>query len=385
MSNIYNGIPKKYRSRCGYFRPSERFIPICDRANYVNSFGSRSDARLHVDLVAYYAGSFGEFHDGHMDVVRRVYEDCVATGLRFVIVIAPSNSDYAVNKYGFTQLASNKHRYDAIMKYANEFQEMNVELDLNPMLNFRIDHNFTDLAKYYMDHNVMPFKGQKLVFVGGKDRDYRELNKRTDQCEYWFYPEQVEASTSTRSMPVEFKKAKAFIRVHTTQELAVVEKYLGEYYESIEPIFIDEELEEASKLVTDNTVTICKDYTSLPNVSYYKQSRIFDNPLHDPRHIMHPDLFNISVKNNARKYRVIDSDIFSGGTKEFVERMGFEFVAVNDFRNMENVEVIDIDDLRQEKFNYPHVDLAWRCSLPPFNAKLHSEISALKHELKYTW
>ena len=66
----------------------------------------------------------------------------------------------------------------------------NIIVDLNPMLNYTVDHNFTDLLKWFIDYEVgVSIDELKYapVIVGGKDRDFSIINDLTNLIQFWYY------------------------------------------------------------------------------------------------------------------------------------------------------------------------------------------------------
>ena len=71
----------------------------------------------------------------------------------------------------------------------------NIIVDLNPMLNYTVDHNFTDLLKWFIDYEVgVSIDELKYapVIVGGKDRDFSIINDLTNLIQFWYYDQQVD-------------------------------------------------------------------------------------------------------------------------------------------------------------------------------------------------
>lgn len=372
-SYIYKNLKERDAINSGYFQPKEDWKRLSED-NFINNISNININKK--TLVAYYPGAFGCFHKGHFDVVKRLYNQLKEKSNNFIIVISPSNSDYTIEKYGNTNFASNYDRYHKILELNKELSKLNVVIDLNPMLNHRVDHNFTDLLLDFLKNNSID-KLNNHIIVGGKDRDYTELNNHSKFIKTIFFKEKVECSTSKDFVPKEIENKKLLLRVHSKEELDIFKKYMNKYYLSINPIYIKEELKKVEELTKkDNKlITICKDYKD--NLNYIKISRKFINPLHCIEH-------DKNLKNKFKEYKnytVIDSDIFSGTTKKFIESCGLEFKALIDLSHKKDYELLDIDDIKDYKFNYPWVDLSYRCSLPPFSREMHDKIKILKDEL----
>lgn len=246
------------------------------------------------------------------------------------------------------------------------------------MLNHRVDQNFTDFLFDFLIKNIKGLKNikdmkYKPTIIGGKDRDYSILNEINSLIEFLYFDEKIEISTSKNFIQKNKKKCKLFLRVNNEKEFLIFFKYMKFFYESIEPIYIKDEINFLKNQYKNkkNIITICKDYKDL--FDYKKVSRIYDHPLSKPYHKIN----NIDFKNKI----VIDSDIFSGLTRDYITKFASDFIALKDLSNQEYVELIDIDDMKNEFFNYPYVDLSSKCSLPPFTPKMHDIIKNLKMEL----
>lgn len=377
-SFIYDSIPSGRLDACGYFEPKIPFVPLSSQ-NYIDNISRISLTER--TLVVYFPGSFGNFHEGHMSVVRRAYADAKALTDDFAIIISPASSDYSIDKYGDSDFASNKYRYDRIVSYADELKDLNVIIDLNPMLNFEVDHNFTDFLKFFVEQNIGDFErlASTPVIVSGKDRDFSELERQTDKVRFQYYDAQSDIGTSTNFRPSHRPMPELYLRVHTQAELDVFCQYMGGFYGQIRPIFIGNERQEVKRLAAaGDCVTICKDYADI--VPYVPLSRHYAHPLSEPSHHACPDLR--AQFERYRGYTVIDSDVFSGTTRRFVESMGMAFVSLIDLSSHQNVELLDVDDFKIDRFAYPHVDLSSRCSLPPFRLDEHRLIQKLRTHLK---
>lgn len=381
-SYIYSDIPREFLCRAGYFEPKAKFKPL-SRQSFVHNLSGKN--MTPDTLVVYFPGSFGHFHEGHLDVVKRAYHDALKICKNFVIVISPSHTDYAVEKYGNTTFALNKTRYDRIMELKDELLKYNVVIDLNPMLNFTCDHNFTDILKFFVDTSIAPIDtmNRKPVLVFGKDRYYNSITCYTDKVSSWFYPETVTRSTSKDFVSKEIPKKDLYLRVRSSDEFDCFVKYMKPFYKSITMISIHDERSIVKSIAKKRKViTICKDYADL--VPYVSVSRTYEHPLSDAEH-RYSKLTNVKRQQIFKEYSdslVIDSDIFTGGTMRYIESMGCEFHALVDMRAKHNVELLDIDDFKKDDFMYPYVDLSSKCSLPAFTYDLYSVIVELIKELR---
>lgn len=371
-SYIYSDIlGHQDRINAGYFVPSTPYSPLVVGFNsYINISYKKNFSKN--TTVIYYSGAFGLFHEGHLDVVKRANEKANSLNINdYVIVISPTNSDYAVQKYGlYSELSSNKSRTDRIVDAIETSNIPNVVIDLNPMLNFISDQNFTDLLKYFMDVNGIT---AKPVIVTGKDRDYSSISNHTNLVDSWYMGAEVVCSTSDHNTEQFIKnRSDLLLRIHNENELNIFKKYLGEYYETITPIYISDELKKVSTFDKETTITICKDYKDV--LQYVPVHRHYDTPLSNPRHL----------DNDLSEYKgmlVVDSDIFSGSTKKFITSQGLDMYALIDLRGSTDIELLDIDDFKIEEFRYPFVDLSSKCSLPAFTNDIHQKIRSLREEL----
>lgn len=401
----YNDVPDDKLEECGFFLPKE--IPtsmtvFSDKMNEISHFiNDLSDMVIDYEPndirhVFYYTGAFGSFHEGHMDVVRRTYERAITEGYdpnQFLIVISPSNSDYTKKKYGNTNFASNKYRYDRIMDWEEQLRDLNVVIDLAPMLDMRCDHNFTTLIEMFC-RRLASYTLRKVhtkVFVSGKDRDYSTISDYTNYG-YWFFDANIDVSTSDKH-PVELEKKHLLLRCDNQFQLEVFSRYLGQYYLSVTPIYLSDELKLAENLIKKYmqqgkvVSTICRAYRTFQDIDYfYSFSRYYTNPLEKP---IRGDVANSNGTGMVLNSDVIiDSDIFSGDTKRDIEKIAqyhgknVEFVATYDLSNDDEMELLDIWDFINAEYVYPKVDVASRCSLPVFDFELHNTYNAMINEFK---
>ena len=354
-----------FLDEAGYFKPKSEFKPLSDSNFIMNNKGININKDT---LVLYYPGSFGFFHKGHLDIVVRAAKEAMEITDNYVVVISPANSDYAAEKYGDSNFATNKFRTDQIIKMVSGL-DFNIIVDLNPMLNFTVDHNFTDLLRFYINKNIgcEPIELKYTpVIVGGKDRNYSILNDLTNEVQFWFYDEQVEYSTSKNCTPEPLRKKKLYLRVHSIDEYNLFCDHFNDWYDGIEAIYIDDELTFVESLNKDNTITICKDYAHI--LPYIKVSRFYDTPLSDSVH----STTSSDILSVFKGFTVVDSDIYSGSTKKMVESSGLTMLSLIDLSGQtDNVELLDYDDFKKKDFCYPYVDITSKCSMPPFTLEHH--------------
>lgn len=392
-SFIYSDIADKNKGCCdlaslGWFQPKVPVFKSLGDVNYLKKF-TNNDDQISITkntLIAYFPGCFAEFHIGHLDVVKQAIEHCraIVGDKDYLVVIAPANSDYTTEKYGKDSLfATNKYRYDRICSMLSEV-EGNVAIDLNPMLNFSVDYNFTDLLLDFVTRQGVVYEDLIHVprIICGKDRNYfTNLVQASDKIDVFYVNDTTGASSSSHIKNIgleegKIKKKKLLLRCDNTEQFDLFVKYFADQYESIELQLLSDELNKAKDLhgVEEFDVTICKDYAGF--LPYVKVHRKFQNPLSSgDGHITKEESIFLGLK-------VLDSDVFSGGTKIFIENQGGILHAVHDFSGQENKELLDIADFYNDNYGYPYVDISSRCSMMPFDLTDHNKFAMFKAELK---
>lgn len=332
-------------------------------------------------LIAYFPGCFAEFHIGHLDVVKQAVDRCKEITDDYLVVIAPANADYTTEKYGKDSLfATNKYRYDRICERLQGI-EGNVAIDLNTMLNFKIDYNFTDLLFDFVSRQNVNYNDLVHTprIVCGKDRDYfSNLVKVTDKIDVFYVEDTTGASSSGHIKTVgntKVTKKTLLLRCNNKKQFKLFVKWFGKDYNKVIPHLISYEKMFAKQLHKAHKfdVTICKDYADF--LPYVKTHRTFENPLADAKG-------NVS-DGTFQGLKVLDSDIFSGTTKNYIANQGGTLYAVHDFSDkLDEWELLDIDDFYKDDFCYPYVDISSRCSLPAFDLDFHNKFQEFKLELK---
>lgn len=333
-------------------------------------------------VVAYYTGCFAEFHSGHMNVVTDSLKrlKVIFPSNKIVFVIAPSNADYTLSKYGDVEQASNKYRYDKIVEAIKGMD--NVYIDLNPMLNFDRDHNFPDLIEHFLNRfdlsldtmNEAPF------IVSGKDRgNLGAISQFTEKLRAVYYQgDETSSSDIIKGNPLSRKKKNLILRCKKGSEFDIFCRYFKDQYASIEALYQDYEIRLAERLLNSSDydgiskITICKDYKGM--VPFVRVSRGWTNPLQQSKYFLCSDVGKL---NNAL---VLDSDIFSGSTERFVAEHGGKLIALVECR--EDEEIIDYDDLVNGNWKYPQVDISYRCSMQPFDKDMHVRFENFLKEAK---
>lgn len=381
-SFIYSSLdPDKVDlSAVGWFEPKVPFRPLDTNVNFVKYFGT-GQTPTQSTLVAYFPGCFAEFHEGHLDVVNQVVELCRAITSDYLVVVSPANSDYTTEKYGHDSLfATNKYRYDKICHVLSSVKG-NVAVDLNPMLNFEIDHNFTDLLFDFIVRQGLDYDGLEHTprIVAGKDREYfTGLARVTDKIKTFYIDDTTGASSSAyiaRAPVTRVTKKNLLLRCDNKEQYELFQKFFHDKYKEITCQLISDEIVLAKDLHAKHNfdVTICKDYAEF--LPYISTHRVFSNPLSSgDGHV---------TNGNFSGLKVLDSDVFSGSTKKFIDNQGAELHAVHDFSDcLDTWELLDIAGFYTSKWQYPYVDISSRCSIGAFNLSDHKNFLVFKTELQ---
>lgn len=366
-SIIYRDLNPEVAAKCGYFEPKESFKPLAGypwKNNMVDIY----------DRVIYFPGSFGTFHEGHISLCKRALEKYPDA----MLVIAPSNSDYTAEKYGvWSERASNKHRYQTIRKALSE-AGIRAFIDIDPMLNHRCDQNFTDQLEAFLQNGVAEIGRmmQPPIILSGKDRSaFLVLNAHTDLvCVEWFDDTTGKSTSATENVIRE--KKNLILRCETKAEFDLFSAHFYDQYQTIRPLYLKDELlaaKAAAKRVKA-THTNCKEYADL--LPYIKVSRHFKNPLMNS---VVQDDFDI-----PKGAVILDSDIYSGSTRDYIESKGAKLHAVIDLEaHQDKYELLDISDFHDPLFAYPFVDISSRCSMQAFDFDFHKRFNTFKECLNH--
>lgn len=387
MAFIYDDLTAniKQKEALGYFNTkASSFFEISPRENFVyhSQFGEPKPITKET-LIVYYCGAFTYFHKGHYNLIKEAYNELSKDNDDVRIVISPANSDYIKQKYGDGVDVSNKKRYDRIVKFLgeNSYDEVNksIIIDLNPMLNTVCDFNFTDLIKNFVEKYIPYYDEIKTPYIlCGKDRGYfKELEKHTKKIKVFYGVGDENSSSNMINYMGVTRKKHILVRVHNTKEFEIFKSHMSNFYASITPSYISDEIAMVKSIsgvmnsMYKTVFTNCKDYMDL--LPYVKISRKFDNPLSDSI---------ITGSPFAEGDLIIDSDIFSGTTKKIIENKGAKLTAIYDFSKFTDThDIVDIDDLKKSEFRYPYCDLSSRMGLPLFDMEMHDKIHNLKVEL----
>lgn len=366
-SLIYRDFDLETATKAGYFEPKNDYHRLAP------GFWARHlyDAD---DQIIYFPGSFGQFHAGHLDVCKRAKEKHPGA----ILVIAPSNSDYLSQKYGkWSVNASNLHRYNNIQRALLE-SNLCAYIDMDPMLNMTCDQNFTDLLQGWLNEGAgdcrLSNMSHKPIILAGKDRpEFLKLNDLQDLVTVEYYEDRTGASTSSLENKMRQKK-KLILRCMTKEEYQLFVEYFHDQYLDIAPLYLDIELGWAEKMAKEvkATHTICKEYAGF--LPYIKVSRQFKHPLSDSFFIP------VTIPEGAI---ILDSDVYSGGTRNFMEFNGAKFHALlNAEEFQDELEILDISDFRDPTYAYPFVDISSRCSMQAFDHEFHSHFNQFKSALE---
>lgn len=379
-SDIANKSPNENLGLLGWFDPKESFEVIDASVNYVKFLGRPAEINKYT-LIAYFPGCFAEFHEGHLDVVRQAIRQCQQITNNYLVVIAPANSDYTVEKYGKDSIfATNKYRYDRICKMLSGI-DGRVAIDLNTMLNYKVDYNFTDLVCDFVRRHHLNYDDLYHVprIVCGKDRDYfGNLTKATNKLGVIYVEDSTGASSSAYIKSLDnskLTKKNLLLRCDNAEQHKLFVKYFGEQYNHVQLQLLSDEIAMAKTMnyIHNFDATICKDYADF--LPYLKVHRRFENPLSSGD--------GHTIYNDLKGLKVLDSDIFSGGTKNMLASQGGMLYAVHDFSGcLETHELLDIADFYDDKYCYPYVDISSRCSMRAFDLEAHNNFNAFKNELK---
>ncbi len=380
-SLIYSesGLPEDQLKDAGWFdAPAFNVIGHC--VNYVKFFSDELPKTNDRTTFGYFPGAFTIIHDGHIHVMLeflRNFPDAI-------LVIAPANTDYLVEKYSKDNpYIANQGRYDrlveAIERNFNDSDRARILIDLNPMLNNYTDHNFTDLFDDFLWRQKCILEDMRVpqYIIAGKDRQFfRNIEKLTDTLKVFYVDSYRDLSSRELMKLYPVEKKDLILRVDGRSEYELFKSFFGNEYKSITPSYLSDELQWASLAAKgrNNVVTICKEYKNI--LPYVKMSRYYVNPFEQAGYQVH-------LPDNLYDCTVVDSDSYSGGTKEFLEIRGCTVLTYHNlYGRMGEIELLDIWDFYEGSYGYPYYDIAERCSMRPFTKSTHDRFSEFKKELK---
>lgn len=314
--------------------------------------------------VAYYPGCFAHFHDGHKQLIDQWLEETETSNK--IIVISPANTDYTYSKYGDVVEASNKSRFDQIKKWVDDHPlKDHIFIDLNPMLNFTQDQNFTDLMGDFLRRQGFTFSDMNtpMTLICGKDRDnYKKLAELTNKIKVYYQEDSTGFSSSKMGFTAR-KKKHLILRCNSKSELLLFESYFEDQYESITPSYLDDEIASVRNIayLGKDVFTICKDYAAeLPYIPFHRK---WKNPF---------ERDGFETSGDFANTHIIDSDSYTGSTKSELLRLGAsEVQVILKGTDPEFIEIIDYADFKDPMFRYPYTDITERCSMQPFTNEMH--------------
>lgn len=317
--------------------------------------------------VGYFAGCFGQFHQGHFDVIEEWVKMIKKKTNDFLVIIAPANADYTFAKYGDSEYAQNKYRFDQILLWENDLNKLgNWCIDLNPMLNFSQDHNYLDLLEDFLTRHCYTIDSMTAApyILCGKDRDYRKLESITTKVKIFYVEGDPTKSSSAliKLAPKPRVKKILVLRCKDIHAFNYFKDHWKDQYKRIDILDINSEIEAIQNLIVKSDSTCCKDYKHL--LPYIHISRRWDNPLLQAEHW---------TDGNLKGRKILDSDVYTGSTREFVRKNGGDLITMFDFsKDQDTVEVVDFDDFLKPEYRYPFTDISSRCSMQPFSQEMHA-------------
>ena len=378
MTPIYDRIPQSAKSECGYFTPKCAHRIFDSFNSYVHKGSlSRKKQIDYETRVLYYPGSFGSFHAGHLSVIWRAIEQVAKVTDNYVVVVAPANSDYVAEKYGeWSVRASNKRRYDNIKQHM--FTQRDMWIDLNPMLNNPCDYNIDTQVEQFLQAELkcgIKDMVHPPMVLCGKDRDFSKITDYQGYLDVFFADDSTGFSTSKTENEL-IEKKDLILRVHNYAQFDLFCKYFSKHYKSIKPQLIGTEKFVAQEYARMNGIryTNCKDYADF--LIYIPLSRKWINPLEHSG--FDGDEWHF---NRISGQKVLDSDCFTGSTADHLQRKyNIDSISLVDLSDRDDVELLDIDDFYT--WQYPYVDISYRCSMPAFSAEDHLYFADFVKELK---
>lgn len=363
--------------KMGWFDAGQPFQTLGD-VNFVHFINGERPITKDT-TIAYFPGCFAQFHDGHVSVIDDVISKLSFVTDDYIVVLAPANSDYTVSKYGADCIyASNKYRYDRITSVLSG-HDGHIAIDLNPMLNNDRDYNFTDLLKNFVERHVDDYDDlvHAPYIMCGKDREYfQNIRYITDKIMVYYVDDTTMMSSSVliKQDPKKFVKKTCYLRCNSVEELGTFSMFFKDQYKTIKPVYLKDELIRAKIKSKNYDITICKEYADiLPYVPFH---RVFTHPLVSNNH--HTGDTSLIQYN-----RVLDSDIFTGGTMRAIVKLDGSLGVVMDFSDKtDTCELVDFKDFHDEKYCYPHYDIAERCSMRPFTKEDHENLANFKKHIE---
>lgn len=388
MSFIYDDIQSGIQvlKLLGFFKTKKPFQTIVPGINQSYFFNENKPITKDT-LIVYYPGAFSYMHNGHLNLITKAHKILKETSKDIRIVISPANSDYLYDKYGSEVDVTNLKRFNRIIEKLNNVKNIvpsildDIIIDMNPMLNMTCDYNFTDLLKNFIEVSGFNYEDLPTPYIlCGKDRSYfQNLNIVTNKVKI-FYDAGTETSSKNFIQYMgTFKRKNVLVRTHTEEQFNVFKKHMYPFYNSMQMSLISEEIKLVKNYLSvtseEKVYTNCKDY-ALDDLKYIPISRKFKHPLDNKPSIVS----SVPIESNAI---YIDSDIFSGTTERFIKSHGSKIIPIHNYKfQQDKMDIVDIDDILKDDFNYPYVDVSERIGIQLFTNELHQVFNLLKKELK---
>ena len=367
----------------GFFEVENKQKISLKTKHQVFYFNENLNKKINSDtIVLYYNGAFSTFHDGHSLCIKNAYEEMIKRKIEnFIIVISPSHTSYSLYKYKDYDI-SNKSRYDRIKLKCLESLSNDILdylcIDLEPMLNYTEDQNFPDLILDFCNSFNIKI-GNKHAVICGKDKTWNKLTELTKLNILFNFVENdsiynFSSKDEIHKYPKKNKK-KLYLRCINEEQYILFCFYFKGKYTTIEPIYLKDEIFIAKKMAIENKIqyTNCKEYADFLN--YIPYSRTYINPLENT--------INLKPILNKNVTSILDSDVYSGGTKIAFENIGVKFYSVYDLQNKtDEYELLDVLDMYDDKLNYPFYDISSKFSISPFDKEDYKVFNQFKKEMK---
>lgn len=390
-SSIFKRIQEQHgleqAIKCGYLKNA---IDTLINPSYSCLYNLNDDPVTEDTLVFYYPGCFTAVHKGHVDIIRRIYEYAESLTNDFVIILSPSNYSYVKEKYPeHTSFDVNTNRIQQLKYIVTDINEDYLEyripiVDFNCMLNSTKELNFLNSLDYCLQQLGISHLKNPPYIVCGKDTDFSLLSKYTDAVKVLHFDASYNVSTKDFLKQKSFVKKHCIFRCRTEEQYEIFCKHLGKYYESIQPSYLEDEKKAVQDIIDTlprdrKIITICKEYQDI--LPYHKVSRGIHSISSSYDYLIPIGNYTITRED----LYIIDSDIYTGVTKRFLERSREAkqtVYAVMDFSDKHNdYEIVDYLDIIDEKFDYPYQNISYRMSLPEMTEEVYQDFKQLKKEL----
>jgi hypothetical protein len=266
-----------------------------------------------------------------------------------------------VAKYGYTEQATNGYRIRNILVAASRL-DFPVYINVDPILNATEDYNFTDQIEPFVN------EGTHITVICGKDRNWELLNGLSPYVRVAHYEDRTGVSTSTHHTLKPLVKKHCIIRTDSFWKSYLFQIHFADHYSGFTTVLLEEELRWVEQF-RGKAYTNCKDYAHI--LPYFKVSRKFAHPWDLSPTFENPPTF-------AGLW--VDSDTYSGATRNLLTANGAEFTAYTVCDSQS--DVVDISDFESGAYTYPHVDVAERCSMMPWVSNDYSQMAQFLTSLR---